>query len=80
MPSGYPASREAAVQRYVDQALGGGGTAEGAMRWLAVYIANEAAALPTYPRRRPRAVLLEAYRRVRAQADAEFAAEVANDA
>lgn len=77
MPSSYPASREAAVQRYVDQALSMHDTAEGAMGRLALQIANEAS---TYPRRRPRAVLLEAYRRVRAQADAEFAAEVGDDA
>jgi len=63
---------EQRVARYVDQALSSHDTAEGAALWLAVFVANDAASSACD---RPRSPLVEAYRRVRALADEEAAAQ-----
>lgn len=55
------------VRRYVDQALTSHDDLDDAATWLAVFVANDAAGSATG---RPRATVLEAYRQVRAMADA----------
>lgn len=61
----------------VAEALANAESAEAAVQWLAVYVANDAAR-SRYGR--PGSALVEAYRRVCALADAEFNAEVGGDA